>query len=138
MSMTDTQDVERIRYRMQRIRHHMDDDVQGIVANAKQLLDWEYYVQRYPLGSIACVALAGFLLVPRPRRPKLERIYLDEDGVKELSRHGNQINVTTQQAEQSKSFWKSAAVMVASLAARSAVAYASQKLSSRFEQKHGE
>jgi len=58
------QHAEQLRREMRSIRRELGQDVEELVENAEQLLDWRYHVRRYPWVSVGVAALAGYLLVP--------------------------------------------------------------------------
>lgn len=58
-------DAENLRTRMALIRQEIDDDVEAVVEQAKELFDWRNFVKKHPLLSISAAAAAGFLLVPK-------------------------------------------------------------------------
>lgn len=60
-----TADGERIRSRMAEVRRELDEDVNGIVENARTLTSWRYYVRKYPWACMAGAAALGYLAVPR-------------------------------------------------------------------------
>lgn len=125
--MPETSEVDRLRFRMERIRHHMDDDMEGLVANAQQLMDWKYYVRRYPLGTMGAVALAGYLLVPKPK-PKIEkRVYLDREGARELARNNDRI-ILEESEGASPGMFKSVGILAANALVRAGLAYLGQQL----------
>lgn len=71
-----------IRRRMLQIRGELNEDVSGLVASAKRLLNWRSYLQRYPKCSLAFAAAVGYLIVPR----KTEILIPDADALEELSK----------------------------------------------------
>lgn len=56
--------AEEIQRQMREARSELRDDVQEIVANARVMADWHYYVRTYPWLCVGAAAAAGFLLVP--------------------------------------------------------------------------
>lgn len=61
---TTTNTPESIQAQMATIRHDIDDDVQGLVTNARQMTDWTHYVRASPWGSMVAAAVVGYLVVP--------------------------------------------------------------------------
>jgi hypothetical protein len=57
-----------LRKRMSQVRENIDEDVGGLVAGAKSLVDWRGFARRQPLVSLGIGFAAGYLLIPR--RPK--------------------------------------------------------------------
>ncbi len=64
MSEASPATAEEIQQQMRAVRSELRDDVQEIVANARVLADWRYYVQTYPWLCVGAAAAAGYLLVP--------------------------------------------------------------------------
>jgi len=58
------QHAEQLRREMRSIRRELGQDVEDLVENAEQLLDWRYYVRRYPWASVGLAALVGYFVVP--------------------------------------------------------------------------
>lgn len=71
---------EQIREQMARIRRDLNDDVEAVVENAKELTDWRGFVRRNPLLTVGAAAAVGFLLVPNrmniisPSADELEKL----------------------------------------------------------------
>lgn len=57
--------ADRLRQEMRTIRRELGDDVEELVEHAERLMDWKYYVQRYPWASVGGAALLGYFLVPQ-------------------------------------------------------------------------
>jgi hypothetical protein len=91
--MLDQQDIERIQFKMKRIRGHLDDDLQRIQEDASQLMDWKYYLRRHPFASVAAVAAAGFMLIPRSKPPAETRVYLDPDVSREVTAGVHEVRI---------------------------------------------
>ncbi len=62
---TATSDVDEIRRQMAQIRHDLHQDVQGVVAGAEAVTDWQRYLRSYPWVALGAAAAVGYLLVPR-------------------------------------------------------------------------
>jgi hypothetical protein len=61
-------DSDEIRRKMAQIRRDLHADVREVVAGAGAVTDWRRYVRSYPLATVAVVAAAGYLVVPRKSR----------------------------------------------------------------------
>jgi len=57
--------ADRVRRDMRCIRRELGDNVEELVENAERLMDWRYYVTRYPWATVGAAALIGYFLVPR-------------------------------------------------------------------------
>jgi hypothetical protein len=64
MSEAPVADADEIQRQMREVRSELRDDVQEIVANARVMADWHYYVRTYPWLCVGAAAAAGYLLVP--------------------------------------------------------------------------
>ncbi|HUE70918.1 MAG TPA: hypothetical protein VMP01_08510 [Pirellulaceae bacterium] len=64
MSDAPVASAEEIQRQMRAVRSELRDDVREIVANARVMADWHYYVQTYPWLCVGAAAAAGYLLVP--------------------------------------------------------------------------
>lgn len=67
---------------MSTIRQELDDDVQEVVAEARQLTDWKHYVRDFPWVTLGAAAAVGYLLVPR----RLEVVRPDAESLAKLAR----------------------------------------------------
>jgi hypothetical protein len=54
-----------IRQRMEEVRCDLDEDVQEIVEEARDMGQWRYYVRTYPWVCVGAALAAGYLIVPR-------------------------------------------------------------------------
>jgi len=130
--MVDIQEVERIQFKMQRIRRHMDEDMDRLQADAAQLMDWKYYLQRYPIASIAAISAAGFLMVPRSRPAPVNRVYLDPETSREIAENTETLHVEDEQNHDTPGAEKGIVMTLAALAANTLVkagmAYVTQQL----------
>ncbi|WP_437207157.1 hypothetical protein [Planctomicrobium sp. SH664] len=124
MSTSDPQEVERICYRMQRIRGYLDNDVEGLIAHAQQLTDWRYYLKRYPWAIVSAATALGFLLIPR--RQSLKKIVLDTGAAKELAAINEKLGSGASQAK--PGLLQSLVMMAATTFLRSGVVYLGEQL----------
>lgn len=83
--MVDMQEVERLQFKMQRIRRHLDEDVDRLQADAAQLMDWKYYIRRHPLASMAVASVAGYFLVPSSSPSVENKVFLDPEVSREIA-----------------------------------------------------
>lgn len=75
--------ADEIRRRMFQIRGELNEDVSGVMANARRLLSWKHYLRNYPKTSLAMAAFAGYLIIPR----KKEIVAPDAEALEKLSKH---------------------------------------------------
>lgn len=71
-----------IRHRMTQIRGELDEDLSGILANAKRLASWRFYLRRFPKTSLAVAACLGYLVIPRRK----EIVTPDAETLEKLSK----------------------------------------------------
>lgn len=64
-SLQDRLEVTTIQARMKELRRDLDDDVQDIVEDARDMRDWRSYVRTYPWLCLGAAVAAGYLIVPR-------------------------------------------------------------------------
>jgi hypothetical protein len=91
--MSDSRSAEMLQLRMARIRRRMDADVEGLLSEAQQLLDWTYYIKRHPLACVVTAAALGFLAVPKLRPAVENKVYLDPDVSRELVAQAGEVQV---------------------------------------------
>lgn len=122
--MTQITDADLLRQKMRRIRHKMDDDVEGIVHNATKLMDYQYYINNYPWPTLAAATVLGYLLIPSPRsQPQDTKLQLDPEQLEKLMAKGG-IVVQSQPVKEDNSSWKSSIFgWIARTAANAALAY---------------
>ena len=63
--MNDPPLADAVRARMQQIRCEMDQDMEEMVASARDMVDWKHYVKTYPWVCLGTAAALGFLIVPK-------------------------------------------------------------------------
>jgi len=56
--------AEQLRQEMRCIRRELGENVEELVVQAERLMDWRYYVHRYPWASIGVAAFLGYFFVP--------------------------------------------------------------------------
>lgn len=127
MSSVDEQHVDRIRYQMRRIRHHLDDDVTGLLSHAHQLTDWKYYLRRFPWAVLGSAAAAAFLLVPRKQLPA-QQVTLDSAAARQLEAINAKLGEGTSVPK--PTLIKSMALMAASTLLRSGMVYLGEQIRS--------
>jgi hypothetical protein len=69
-------EIDEIRWQMAQIRHDLHQDVStvvssvsGVVNEVTEVMDWRSTLRKHPYLLTGTALLAGFLLVPRRRRP---------------------------------------------------------------------
>jgi len=123
--MTGDDAADRLQLRMQRIRRRLDTDVDGILQDAQQLLDWRYYVQRQPLGSLIAMSLLGYLLVPSRREAPVQKVYLDPEVSREYVAQKPPVSEARQEAAPvGQGIFLSLATLALNTAVRSGITYA--------------
>jgi len=122
--------ADRVRRDMRCIRRELGDNVEELVENAERLMDWRYYVDRYPWATVGAAALIGYLLVPR----RIVTLPTDQHSLTQLvDRIAPAIAPPEKQKPQSS--WLSNLIsMGTGLLMRAAAGYATQQLSKAFAQ----
>ena len=82
MSTSSLTEAEEIQRQMREVRSELRDDVQEIVASARVMADWHYYVRTYPWVCLGAAAALGYLLVP----PKVHVVRPDKRELADLVR----------------------------------------------------
>jgi len=115
--------ADRLRQEMRTIRRELGDDVEELVEHAERLMDWKYYVQRYPWACVGGAALLGYFLVPQ----RIVTLPTDEHT---LSRLADRLPIHTKPAEPKKqqSMLGWLVSMGTGMALRAAGAYLTQQL----------
>lgn len=57
--------ADRLRQEMRTIRRELGQEVEDLVEHAEQLMEWRYYVRRFPWASVSVAALVGYFVVPQ-------------------------------------------------------------------------
>lgn len=76
------QTADEIRRRMFQIRGELSDDVSGVMANARRLMNWRYYLKSFPKSSLAAATLLGYLAIPK----RTQIVAPDADALEKLSK----------------------------------------------------
>ena len=119
-----TTEVDALRAEMAGVRGQIDESVQDIVENARNMADWRYYVKTVPLGFMAGALALGYFVVPR----RVEIIRPDADEIAKLAKQHRIVVQSSAQAETKKSGpAQMVLTMLANAALRAGTAYVSQK-----------
>jgi hypothetical protein len=68
--------------RMYEIRGELNEDISGVMANARRLLSWRHYLHSFPKSSLAAALFLGYLVVPRRK----EIVTPDAEALEKLSK----------------------------------------------------
>ncbi len=120
------QQAAEIQARMATLRDHMDVSVERTAAGARRWTDWRHYVKRFPLATTAVVAGVGYLLVPR--RPKV--VVPDPKQIAEMVKHEQLVVSQKPKRAKASSVAQAALGIVAAAAARAAMSYVGDQLTS--------
>jgi hypothetical protein len=119
---------------MRTIRRELGNDVEELVEHAERLMDWKYYVQRYPWASVGAAALLGYFLIPQ----RIVTLPTDEHT---LARLADRLPVYTKPSAEQKKKQQSMLGWLVSMgtgmAMRAAGAYLSQQLGKIVAQQSG-
>ena len=119
MNNGETEDLCR---RMNHVRHHLDQDVEGIVDSARTLLDWRHYLRRYPWACLAGAAAIGFFVVPK----RIEIVRPDTEMLEELAKRKRLVFATNPSPHPRGGLGAAMVRLLAGIAVRSAATYLSQ------------
>jgi len=125
--------ADELRSEMRRIRRDLGNDVEVLVEQAERLMDWRYYVNRYPWGLVGVAAFVGYYLVPQ------RNVTLPTDE-RTLEKLAERLPIVVQQkSEAKKQGWLQGLLAAgAGLAMRAALNYASQQATKMFNQRMAE
>lgn len=130
--MTESERLDEIRLRMQRLRTELHQDVREVVVSAREMTDWKTYVRRYPWVCLGIAAGVGFFLVPT--KVHKEYVQPSEKEVMKLARE-DRLHINTEPVGKVKgSVLATALTFVMSAVMRSALAYAGQQLGKKLQQ----
>ena len=126
--------AEEIQRQMARIRCELHEDMTGIVANARTMTDWRYYVGRYPWACVGAAVLAGYFIVPR----RLEVVRPDPEALLALARQ-NKLVVTDKPVPRTRGKVVGPLFnLAANMLVRGLIAYAGQQAGKVFGQEAAE
>lgn len=76
---------------MAQVRQHLQQDVQHVVEQAKEMTDWRRVVQRHPWASVTFAAIVGYLLVPNSKKA----VHVDSATLRDFVQKNSDFTVTT-------------------------------------------
>jgi hypothetical protein len=118
---------------MRRIRRDLGNDVELLVEQAERLMDWRYYVNRYPWAMLGVASFVGYYLVPQ------RNVTLPTDE-RTLERLAQRLPIVVQQQGQAKkqSWLNGLLAAGAGLAMRAAMNYVGQEATKMLQQRQAE
>ena len=122
MSTTQHQPDE-IRRQMDTIRASLGGEVDGLVSNAQQLVDWRHYVRSFPWGSLGVAAALGYFAVPR----RLEITSPDQETLGKLAKNNRLVVKHKPRGEEKRGLLMSVANLTGNMLLRAGLAYAGQQ-----------
>jgi hypothetical protein len=128
MAVTTTQ-ADEIRQEMQQVRAELRGDVQEIVSNAREIIDWQNYVRKYPWLTVGAAAFVGYMLVPA----RSTVIRPDAEAMRELAKSQQLLAKMEQSAKSRTSVVGALVGMLATTAAQAALAVASHQVQKLLE-----
>ncbi len=129
-----TEAADAIRRQMDTIRANLGGDVEGLVSNAQQLVDWRHYVRTFPWGSLGVAAAIGYFAVPR----KLEIVRPDEQTLRKLAKHNRLVIEHRPRGEANGGLVTSMANFASNLLLRAGIAYIGQQAGKVFGEQAAE
>jgi len=121
---TVTSTADEIQQEMRQVRAELRDNVQEIVSNAREIVDWQTYAKNYPWMTVGAAALVGYLLVPS----RTTVIRPDKEALLELAKSRQLFEKMEQKTKPRSSLMGMLVGMAASTAAQAAMAVASQQV----------
>jgi len=83
MSVDYARRSDKLRIRMSRLRSRLNGDVDDIIDQAQDMLDWKHYLKQYPIASVSVIAALSYFLVPR-RKFETNNVQIDEEAIDRL------------------------------------------------------
>lgn len=120
MAVATTQ-ADEIQREMRQIRVELRDNVQELVSNAREIVDWQSYVKTYPWVAVGIAAFAGYLLVPS----RTTVVRPDPEAIRELAKSRELLE---QQVKPKKTLFGMVISMVAASAAQAALGIATHQV----------
>jgi len=114
--------ADQLRQEMRTIRRELGDDMEELVEQAERLMDWRYYVQRYPWACLGAAAFAGFFLVPG-------RTIVSSIDEHTITRLVEQATPAKEKETKKSSLFGWLVSSAVNMASRAALAYATQQFS---------
>lgn len=122
--------ADRVRRDMRGIRREFGDNVEELVENAERLMDWRYYVSRYPWAIVGAAALIGYFLVPR----RIVTLPTDQHSLTQLADRIAPAIAPPEKQKPQPSWLSSLISMGTGMLMRAAAGYAAQQVSKAFAQ----
>lgn len=117
------EDPQSIRQRMAAIRVELDEDVEDLSAQARELSHWQHYVQEYPWGAVTVAVAVGFLAVPR----RLNINSPDPEALEELAKKHRLVVENRPRSAERPGLGASMLNMIGHMVLRAGVAYVGQQ-----------
>lgn len=128
-------DADAVRDEMASVRGALDENVHELVTNARNLVDWRYYVKAAPWGAIGAAIAVGYFIVPK----RVQIVQPDADEIAKLAKR-HQIVVEHKAKAEAKQAGPGQIVMsmLANAMLRAATAYVSQQAGKVFGEQSAE
>jgi len=121
--------ADSLRQQMRSIRRELGSDVEELVEHAERLLDWRYYIQRYPWALIGAATFVGYFLVPGRTV-----VFPTDEGA--LARLAEQIPVSVKPTEEKKQgFLAGLLAAGVGMAGKAALGFATQQVAKLLSQR---
>ena len=123
--MNDTQDdPQLIQRRMASIRRELDEEVDTVVQQARELADWRNFVKTYPWLTMAGAVALGYLVVPQ----RLNVMSPDAATLEKLAKQNKLVVEPQPRAQKQGGLAGTVFSLVAGLAAKTLMNTATQQL----------
>lgn len=113
-----------IRQQMMAIRGRMPYDMDAARQQATQLVDWRYYVRRFPFATLGLTAAAAYMLVPQ----KIPRQTVPDSRTLAKMAERGQLVIRTEGTPKKATMFDMGLTALTNVLLRAGTAYASQRL----------
>jgi hypothetical protein len=116
--------AERIQRQMEDVRGQLNDDLEGVVDSAKELVDWRAHVRKHPWACVGAAVAIGYSVVPK----RLELNSPDVDTLLELAKKNKLVVKANPTPQRRNTAASKLFTLVSHAAVRGGLAYLGQKL----------
>ncbi len=119
-----TRRADSIREQMKDVRCEIAEDMDDVVASAREMTDWRVYVKRYPWACLGAAAAVGFVVVPK----RVEVTSPDIDTLLALAKQNKLVVETNPKAQAKSGLAGTMLGLVGNALLRAGVAYVGQQM----------
>lgn len=115
--------AKEIQQQMAAIRSHMSVDLREIRDSSETMLDWRYYMKRYPLPMVSAAVAVGYLIVPR----RIQVVRPDAETLAKLAKEDELVVKQKAEAKPEKGLAGLALGLLSNVLLRAGTAYVGQQ-----------